>query len=172
MSSTIRAGSAALFNQRRREEYVKQKERLLRRRQPVAIQLGPGARLFFAPGMWEQDLRANLLACSWRRVVDPVNADAFVVSDPGAPPKMLGFIAGLTGGLVVSNTYLTNPGQSCTVRYHRALRLPRYLWVSDACRARFHEPIAVLECLVRKESVANRWKLHTLEHMMKRRHTD
>ena len=47
------------------------------------------------------------------------------------------------------------------MQYHRALRVPRALWISGGCRGRFPEEVALVERLVRLAAGRTRWRLCT-----------
>ena len=103
-------------------------------------------------------MRKTLLEHTWRRVEDLSLAHAFVVKDPAAPPELLEFVAALNGGALISPTFLACPKQGCVVRYMRCLRLPRYIWISDRCRAHFPKATALLEQLVNVAGGNTRWR--------------
>ena len=70
---------------------------------------------------------------------------------------------------MISTTFLACPKQGCVVRYKRYLRLPRYIWISDRCRAHFPKATALLEQLVNAAGGNTRWKVQTQEQMETRR---
>ena len=133
------------------------------------LALPPGSNIYFAAGTWEPNMSETLLEHTWRRVEDLSLAHVFVVKDPAAPPKMLEFVAALNGGAMINATFLACPEQGCMVRYRRYLRLPRYVWISDKCRAHFRGATALLEQLVGVAKVDNRWRWKTKEQMETRR---
>lgn len=148
-----------LATRKRRDAYLRQQERAARLKASRPEELPPGSRIWFAPGLWEESMRATLLEHAWQRVEDLAVAAAMVVHDPGAPPKRVAFVAGMTGAAVISATYLSNPRQGCRLQYHRALGASRALWISGGCRERFPEEVALIERLVRLAAGRTRWRL-------------
>ena len=86
-------------------------------------------------------------------------AAAMAAHVPGTPPKRAAFVAGMTGAAIISATYLSDPRRGCRVQYHRALRVPRALWISGGCRGRFPEEVALVERLVHLAAGRTRWRL-------------
>ena len=164
-TDTLSARGAA--NKRQRQDYLRKQEKA--KQPPQLLELAPGSNIYFAPGTWEPDMRKHLLAHAWRQVDDLLLAHAFVVPDPAAPPKLLEFVAALRGGAMISNTFLVCPKQGCAVQYKRLLRLPRYLWISDRCPARFPKEATLLERLLNLERGNTRWRWQTREQMETRR---
>lgn len=151
-----------LATRQRREAYLRQQEKAARLKASRPEELPPGSRIWFAPGLWEEEsMRATLREHAWQRVEDLAVAAAMVVPDPGAPPKRVAFVAGMTGAAVISTTYLSNPRQGCRLQYHRALHVPPILWISGGCRGRFPEEVALVERLVRLAAGRTRWRLCT-----------
>ena len=70
---------------------------------------------------------------------------------------------------MISTTFLACPKQGCVVQYKRCLRLPRYIWISDRCRAHFPGATALLEQLVNVAGGNTRWRWQTQEQMETRR---
>ncbi len=72
--------------------------------------------------------------------------------------------AGLTGGTIVSVGFLLNP-PGVSVRYRRALRLPRYIWVSDEFAACHNKTLQVLQRLVLLAKGSTRWRWQTADEL-------
>ena len=79
-------------------------------------------------------IQQSISRLRWRHVDDRVLAHVLVVSDTAHPDPKDAFVAALGGRLLVSTDFLKGKtGHGVAIRYERALRLPRYLWVSPAC---------------------------------------
>ena len=109
----------------------------------------------------------------WRHVDDRVLAQVLVVPDPARPDAKNAFVAALGGRLLVSIGYMTGKrGHGVAIQYERALRLPRYLWVSPACEVRFAAALQVMRQLVQQAGTGNeprsRWKFDTSEEFLAR----
>ena len=110
----------------------------------------------------------------WRHVDDRVLAQVLVVPDPARPDAKNTFVAALGGRLLVSMGYMTDTrGHGVAIQYERALRLPRYLWVSPACEVRFAASLQVMRRLVQQAGTGteprSRWKFDTSEEFLARR---
>jgi hypothetical protein len=106
------------------------------RRTPHEV-LPAGSRVFIQPSLMSRgntDFRDSLSKLRWLSVADRVLAQVLVVSDPAHLDPRDAFVAALGGRLLVSTDFLKGTGRyGVAIRYERALRLSRYLWVSPAC---------------------------------------
>jgi hypothetical protein len=107
-----------------------------------------GTRVFIEPSLMSRgntDFRDSLFKLRWRSVTDRVLAQVLVVSDPAHLDPKDAFVAALGGRLLVSTDFLKGSGRhGVAIRYERALRLPRYLWVSPACEMKFAAALQVM----------------------------
>ena len=139
----------------------------------LAAGLGPGTRVFLQDEVRHSGLQLALSRNRWRAVNDRVLAEVFVVVDPARPDPRDAFVAALGGRLLVSPKFLLEPGAGAAVRYDRALRLPRYIWVSPACSAKFGNALDVMRRLVAFSgsdgAPKSRWRWDTLDEFLVRR---
>ena len=117
-------------------------------------------------GRGNADFRDSLSKLRWRSVTDRVLAQVLVVSDPGHLDPKDAFVAALGGRLLVSTDFLKGKtGHGVAIRYARALRLPRYLWVSPACEIKFAVALQVMRQMCqhagRGYEPRTRWKFDT-----------
>jgi hypothetical protein len=109
-----------------------------------------GTRVFLDRSLRGNDplIQQGISQLRWRQVDDRVMAQVLVVSDPACPGQKNAFVAALGGRLLLSTDFLTGRnGDGVAIRYERALRLPRYLWVSPSCEAQFAAALQVIRRL-------------------------
>jgi hypothetical protein len=110
-------------------------------------------------------------------VDDRVLAQILVVHDPARPDPKDAFVAALGGRLVASVGFLlgraSGTGGGVALQYHRALRLPRYLWASPACEVRYAAALRVMRTMMRIAGTGSeprsRWRFDTSEAFLARR---
>ena len=78
-------------------------------------------------------MRRTFCSCALRRVPCLATAQAFVVRDVAAPPRMIDLAASLGGGLVASVAHIARP-PGPIIRYGRALGQKRALWIASGAR--------------------------------------
>ena len=158
----------ALANSKRRAEYLRRQDKAAVLKARRVEKLPPGSRIWFALGLWRDTLRGAMLEHAWRRELDLAVATALVVEDPGQPPKRIGFVAGMNGAALASSNYISDPKHGCLLQYKRALKLPRALWISNACRDRYPGEVALIERLVRTAAGRTRWRLSVQQQVQDR----
>ena len=138
--------------------------------------LPAGTRVFIEPSLMSRgntDFRDSLSKLRWRSVTDRVLAQVLVVSDPAHPDPKDAFVAALGGRLLVSTDFLKGSGRhGVAIRYERALRLPRYLWVSPACEMKFAAALQVMRQMCQHagtDEPRTRWKFDTSDEFLARR---
>jgi hypothetical protein len=96
-----------------------------------------GTRIFVDPSLQcVLGIQEAITKLRWRQVDDRVLAQVLAVPDPARPDPKSAFVAALGGLLLVSVGFLMG-NNGVAVQYQRALRLPRFLWVSPACELKF-----------------------------------
>jgi hypothetical protein len=111
-------------------KYLRKHEQLLQGRRRQDIEIKPGTPTWVDDADWTAPLQRALRMRRMLRVTELSRARVFVVKDVAAPPRLVGFAASLVGGIIVSTTYcVTPPGP--VLRYDRALRLNRRVWISE-----------------------------------------
>ena len=100
-------------------------------------------------------------------MTDRVLAQVLVVSDPAHPDPKDAFVAALGGRLLVPTDFLKGSGRhGVAIRYERALRLPRYLWVSPACEMKFAAALQVMRQMCQHAGQMSRAHGGNLTHRM------
>ena len=115
------------------QQYLHNYNKRMQGRHRRAIVIAPGTLTWVGDADWTEPLRRALGKRRILRETDLSRARAFVVNDVAAPPHLVGLAAALIGGLVVSTAYFLNP-PGPVLRYDRALRLNRRVWISDSFR--------------------------------------
>ena len=95
--------------------------------------LKPGTPTWIGDADWDAVMRRTFLSCKLHRVPHISAAQAFVVRDVAAPPRMIDLAASLGGGLVASVAHIARP-PGPIIRYGRALSQQRALWISSGAR--------------------------------------
>ena len=112
--------------------YMQKRHATAKARQHVRFE--PGTPTWVDNAHWDDRLRQAFVSRKARRVTDLSQAQAYVVEDAAAPPRMIDLAASLVGGLVLSIAYFVNP-PGPAVQYGRALiGQRRALWISRACQ--------------------------------------
>lgn len=124
----------------------------------VAVFLADGAKraLDTPPGAWAR-LRG---ACALREVVEQHMASVVVALDPAAPGDRVMVQAGLLGQTVCSPSGLSEKqsrGSGPLVQLRRAMRTPRFIFISAGCAAK-HAPMLALMKATTQRAPNNRWR--------------
>ena len=135
-----------------------------------------GTRVFVEPCLISSGCTAiqqSISKLRWRQVNDRAMAQV-LVSDPACPDPKDAFVAALGGRLLVSTDFLTGRnGDGVAIRYERALRLPRYLWVSPSCEVKFAAALQVMRRMCQQTGTGDepraRWKFDTSNEFLARR---
>ena len=93
-----------------------------------------------------------------RRCRDPLLADTFVVDDPGRCGLLRRLAAALKGGHVCTVEFLETGGHSgCSLAFHRAVSLPRCIWVSGRFQRQYEQAFLAIQqgC----QGNGSKWKL-------------
>ena len=138
--------------------------------------LPAGTRVFVEPVLAGNNgpiIQESISKLRWRQVSDRVLAQVLVVSDPARPDPKDAFVAALGGRLLVSYDFLVNAGRGVVIQYDRALRLPRYLWVSPSCEVAFASALEVMRRMCQHAGTGDeprsRWKFDTSDEFLGRR---
>jgi hypothetical protein len=143
---------------RKHATYMTKQSKLGAHRRSKNIVLAPGCTVFVAGDAMQPLLVASITRGGFRHIDDPVIADAFVVVDAAHPPKQLAFIAGMKGSLVVSVDFFMSP-PGVAIRYLRAMRLKRFVWISDSCRAKFAGHFQMIDRLLSLAGNQTSWRV-------------
>jgi hypothetical protein len=152
------------------QQYMHKHSKRLQGRKQHQIVITPGTLTWVGDDDWTGPLQRALRMRQVLRETDFSRARVFVVQDVASPPRLVGLAASLVGGLVVSTAYFVNP-PGPALRYNRALRLLRRVWISEGvCAA---SPLATK---LIKQAVATakldlrgtRWQLISREEFSRR----
>ena len=152
------------------QQYMHKHSKRLQGRKQHQIVITPGTLTWVGDDDWTGPLQRALRMRQVLRETDFSRARVFVVQDVASPPRLVGLAASLVGGLVVSTACFVNP-PGPALRYNRALRLLRRVWISDGvCAA---SPLATK---LIKQAVATakldlrgtRWQLISREEFSRR----
>jgi hypothetical protein len=112
------------------QQYLRKHVQRLQARKQHKIVITPGTLTWVGDDDWTVPLQRALRMRHVLRETEFSRARVFVVKDVASPPRLVGLAASLVGGLVVSTAYFVNP-PGPALRYNRALRLLRRVWISD-----------------------------------------
>jgi len=122
------------------QQYLRKHALRSQGRQQHHIVITPGTLTWVGDNDWTVPLQRALRMRQVLRETEFSRARVFVVADVASPPRLVGLAASLVGGLLVSTAYFVNP-PGPALRYNRALRLLRRVWISDGvCEA---SPLAI-----------------------------
>ena len=113
--------------------YIQKRQAMMNKGSPVNAHLKPGTPTWIGDADWDAVMRRTFLSCKLQRVPHISAAQAFVVRDVAAPPRMIDLAASLGGGLVASVAHIARP-PGPIIRYGRALSQRRQLWISSGAR--------------------------------------
>jgi len=136
-----------------------------------------GSRVYVDPlldNICRVDIQNAISRLRWRQVDDRALAQVLVVSDPARPDAKDAFVAALGGRLLVSLDFVKKGiNHGVAIQYERALRLPRYLWVSPSCEVRFAAALQVMRRMWQHSGTGDephtRWKFDTSDEFLARR---
>jgi len=113
--------------------YIQKRQAMMKKGSRENTHFKPGAPTWIGDADWDAVMQITFLACKLQRVPHLSAAQAFVVRDVAAPPRMIDLVASLGGGLVASVAHIARP-PGPIIRYGRALSQQRALWISSGAR--------------------------------------
>jgi hypothetical protein len=113
--------------------YIQKRQAMMNKGSRENTHLKPGTPTWIGDADWDAVMRRTFLSCKLQRVPHISAAQAFVVRDVAAPPRMIDLAASLGGGLVASVAHIARP-PGPIIRYGRALSQRRQLWISSGAR--------------------------------------
>ncbi len=113
--------------------YIQKRQAMMNKGSRENTHLKPGTPTWIGDADWDAVMRRTFLSCKLQRVPHISAAQAFVVRDVAAPPRMIDLAASLGGGLVASVAHIARP-PGPIIRYGRALSQQRALWISSGAR--------------------------------------
>jgi len=125
-------------------EYQQRQKRLQAMRDTTPVALGPGTRIYAAAGCLSADVLDRVARHRLTREARLPMANLFVVDDPVRPPAKVDLVATLIGGMVADPSIFHTPNPQA-LRYGRAFRKRRHLWISPQCRAESPQTVAMLQ---------------------------
>ena len=141
--------------------YIQKRQAIKNKGRRKNTTIKPGTPTWIGDADWDELMRRTFRSCALRRVPCLATAQAFVVRDVAAPPRMIDLAASLGGGLVASAAHIARP-PGPILRYGRALDQRRALWISSGARDRSPKTIDLIRTAVTHATAtttATRWEL-------------
>ena len=123
----------ARYRAKQKQAHNRYSQAMMKKGSRENTHLKPGTLIWIGDADWDAVMQRTFLSCKLQRIPHPSAAQAFVVRDVAAPPRMLDLAASLGGGLVASVAHIARP-PGPIIRYGRALSQRQQLWISSGAR--------------------------------------
>ncbi len=154
--STERKRAAEMAAQRRRQVAARAEPKLMAvEGKHVFVDGSALQELDTPPGAWAQLCQRLHL----QQVAERNSASIFVVANPAEPGDRNGVVASMLGAMLCTPSCLACGGKGTALQLHRALRVPRYIFVSAACQGK-HRTMVDLMQSVSRGAKKSRWHFY------------